>query len=240
MRLAHTVIAIDEATEWAIREHTPGVHVVRLPNCVDLSAVLQSIVGNCNGRPPTILYLGWIIPTKGIEELMQAWSSLPPSAWRLELTGPGEQSYCDGLLKRYAPRSLEIFGEMAHVAALERMARADVVVLPSYTEGFPNVVAEAMALGKPVIATTVGAIPEMLADDCGVLVPPRDAVSLRDAMARVLNDAGLRARLGDSARRRALTLYALPVVFQRLVDLWRAAAESSSSEHRDMTVPGSG
>jgi glycosyltransferase involved in cell wall biosynthesis len=73
------------------------------------------------------------------------------------------------------------------------MAAADLVTLPSYMEGCPNVVLEALASGRPVVATAVGGIPEIMHEECGRLVPPRDAGALAQALASVLDrswDAG--------------------------------------------------
>ena len=67
------------------------------------------------------------------------------------------------------------------------MAAADLVTLPSYMEGCPNVVLEALACGRPVVATDVGGIPEIMSDECGRLVPPRDSVDLAHALASVLD-----------------------------------------------------
>ena len=67
------------------------------------------------------------------------------------------------------------------------MAAADLVTLPSYMEGCPNVVLEALACGRPVVASNVGGIPEILSDECGRLVPPRDSGALAQALASVLD-----------------------------------------------------
>jgi glycosyltransferase involved in cell wall biosynthesis len=69
------------------------------------------------------------------------------------------------------------------------MAAADLVTLPSYMEGCPNVVLEALACGRPVIATRVGGIPEIMSDVCGRLIPPRDANALARALDAVLSAA---------------------------------------------------
>src|SRR5687768_4892209 len=83
------------------------------------------------------------------------------------------------------------------------VAAADVFALPSWTEGFPLVVLEAMALGRPVVATAVGGTPELVADgETGLLVPPRDVAALTASLKRVLDDEGLRRRLGEAGRRR--------------------------------------
>ena len=67
------------------------------------------------------------------------------------------------------------------------MAAADVVTLPSYMEGCPNVILEALACGRPVVATHVGGIPEIMDDECGLLVPPREPAALAQALASVLD-----------------------------------------------------
>ncbi len=66
------------------------------------------------------------------------------------------------------------------------MTAADVVTLPSYMEGCPNVVLEALACGRPLVATRVGGIPEIMDEDCGRLIPPRDAAALTEALDAVL------------------------------------------------------
>jgi glycosyltransferase involved in cell wall biosynthesis len=69
------------------------------------------------------------------------------------------------------------------------MTAADLVTLPSYMEGCPNVVLEALACGRPVVATNVGGIPEILSNECGCLVPPREPAMLAEALASVLDRA---------------------------------------------------
>jgi glycosyltransferase involved in cell wall biosynthesis len=79
------------------------------------------------------------------------------------------------------------------------LARADVVVLPSLTEGLSNAVMEAMAAGRPILATAVGGNPELL-DGRGLLVPAGDPVALADGLARLLDDPGLAGGMGMAAR----------------------------------------
>ena len=67
------------------------------------------------------------------------------------------------------------------------MRAADVFCLPSYSEGCPNVVVEALACGRPLVATNVGGIPELVNDASGLLTPPRDAAALRESLDRALS-----------------------------------------------------
>lgn len=77
-----------------------------------------------------------------------------------------------------------------------------------------------MALGRPIVATTVGAIPEMLQGEAGVLVESRNVEQLSAAILRVTNDADLRERLGVRAKERAKANYTIDVVFDAYVSLW--------------------
>jgi len=222
MRMAHTVVAIDRVTEAAIAKHLPDVRLKRIPNCVAPDE-LPPPVGGCNGER-VVLYLGWVIPTKGMDELIEAWARLNPQGWHLRVVGRGDAAYRERLMEQHRPNGVEFTGEMAHDEAMIALAEADVFVLPSYTEGFPNVVLEAMTLGKPIVATSVGAIPEMLADGCGLLIPPRNIDALTDALSRLLRNADLRSCLGSRARERVLEEFAIDTVFGQLMMVWQNAA----------------
>jgi glycosyltransferase involved in cell wall biosynthesis len=222
MARAARVIPIDLETEQAIRTHAPEVRVERVPNCVN-PAELPSSPSQRPSRP-TVMYLGWVIPTKGIAELVEAWARLAPTGWRLLAAGPGDEAYRRALLDRFQPAGIEFPGELGHDEAMREMAAADVFVLPSYTEGFPNVVLEAMTLGKAIVATEVGAIPEMLAGGAGLTVPPRSVDALTTALGRVLSDGVLRQELGGRASERALSEYAIDVVFERYKRIWMGKA----------------
>jgi glycosyltransferase involved in cell wall biosynthesis len=101
----------------------------------------------------------------------------------------------------------------------------DVFVLPTLAEGTPHSLIEVMMLGLPVVTTTVGGIPDMLArdpatnlDDAALLVPPNDADTLTDALIRVATDAALRERLGAAARRRYLAIFHPDSVLPLMLD----------------------
>lgn len=222
LRLATTVIPIDQRTEAALRAHLPGLDLRRIPNCADVAALPTPTTQP--GDPLTVLYLGWVIPAKGIEELLQAWTGLQASGWRLVIAGPYEAAFREQLTSRYALAGVEFTGPLDHGESMALMASADLFVLPSHTEGFPNVIAEAMALARPIVATAVGAIPEMLEGGCGRVVPPQDAVALQAALVDLMADMGLRGRLGRAALDKLRSHYALEAVFAELLNLWQEKA----------------
>jgi len=101
------------------------------------------------------------------------------------------------------------------------MNSLDVFVMPSFTEGTPNSVVEAMACGKPIIASAVGGIPDMIGHDAGLLVAPGDANELASAMLLLARDSELRKRMGIAARKRYLELFSPEMVMPLMLDIYR-------------------
>ena len=227
MRRAAKVIVIDAATFEAVRRAEPRANVVLIPNCVDTKALPRAVA--CARETKIALFLGWVVPTKGVTELVEAWSQLNPMGWRLDIVGPFEDAYRDVLVRRNVPTSVRFLGQMPHADAMKRMAACDLFVLPSHTEGFPNVVVEAMALGRPVIATSVGAVPEMLADGAGELVKSKDVGALVAALDKLIKDEGLRNRIARRALERANSLYTIDIVFGIYEDIWRSTGRDNES-----------
>jgi glycosyltransferase involved in cell wall biosynthesis len=139
--------------------------------------------------PPHALYVGRLSEEKGVLDLVEAADGLP-----LVVVG-------DGPLRDRVP------GAVGFVAPSEvggYLARAAVVVCPSHREGYGVVARQALAYGRPVVASAVGGLPEVVVDgETGLLVPPRDPPALREALQRLLADEALRTRLGDAGRRLA-------------------------------------
>jgi glycosyltransferase involved in cell wall biosynthesis len=107
-------------------------------------------------------------------------------------------------------------------AEVERLLeRASVVVSPCEREGFGLAAAEAMAFGRPVVAADGGALPELVtAGETGLLVPPRDAAALREAVQQLLDDPELRERFGRAARARARERFGWDGVIARTLELY--------------------
>jgi glycosyltransferase involved in cell wall biosynthesis len=161
---------------------------------------------------------------KGQRELIRALAEIPDA--RLVLAGrdleQGGAFQAD--LEREAEDAgvrdrVDILGFHENVPAL--LAELDVVALPSWTEGLPMVLLEAMAAGRPVVATPVGGTPELVVDgETGLLVPPRDAQALAAALKRVLDDRELAQRLGEAGRRRVSERFTLARMTGRMLELY--------------------
>ena len=138
-----------------------------------------------------VVYIGRMDVKKGLHELVKAAATLRPQRPKLHVYLVGE-----GPDRPVIERAIQANNAAGYIHALpgcafdevaEWMAAADLVTLPSYMEGCPNVVLEALASGRPVVATNVGGIPEIMNEECGRLVPPRDAGALAQALASVLD-----------------------------------------------------
>lgn len=218
MDKAFVVVAIDRATLCAIQLYAPKANALLIPNCVDLSCLPSQ--KQSHGQMKTVLFVGWVIPAKGINELVDAWKSVNSPDWTLEIVGPADSAYQEQLRMKCNGLSIKLVGELPHELAMEHMSRCDIFVLPSYTEGFPNVVLEAMALGKPIVATDVGAIPEMLEGGAGVLIKSRSSQELAQALGELIGNAPLRERIGSRAHDRAIKNYTIDAVFDAYLALW--------------------
>lgn len=186
----------------------------------------------CQGPIVRILFVGFLRPEKGIEYLLKAVSQLKPDVpWELEIVGPRQfAGYCKklediaaarGIRERirwegYVPNGQPLF---------DRMRAADLLVLPTLSEGTPHVLVEARANGLPCISTTVGGVPTTVTDGYdALLVPPKDARALARAIERVVVDGELRRMLIRNglmaARKQTLDRFIATVVRELNADVF--------------------
>lgn len=138
-----------------------------------------------------VLYIGRMDVKKGLRELVAAAASLHSERRNLQVylvgEGPDRPLIESAIQASKAASYIHALPGCAPDDVAVWMAAADLVTLPSYMEGCPNVVLEALASGRPVVATNVGGIPEILSEEYGRLVPPRAPVELAQAIASVLD-----------------------------------------------------
>lgn len=220
MRYATTIMAIDRTTYEVICKYIPISKVVYVPNPIDPSNLPKYVKKNNKKR--TVLFLGWVVETKGVEELLTAWSKIYNkfNDWELNIVGPCKSAYYSHLMENYCLKGVKFSGEQNHKNAMVTLSSSSIFVLPSYTEGFPNVLLEAMVYSKPIIATNVGAIPEILANNCGIVIPSKDTDSLEKALVLLMDDFVLRETLGKTGNTKVYEQYVIDKVFKQYEQIW--------------------
>ena len=177
--------------------------IVTIPNGVDL-ADLPDPEPRRDGDARTVLFLGRLYPVKGLPMLIEAWASVRPSGWRLVIAGPDEAGHRGVLEAATAGAGLgdvvSFPGPVEGGAKAALLRRADFLVLPSHSESFGMVVAEALAHGTPVLTTTATPWPSLEAHRCGWrCAPTPNAIAEALRIAAACDRATLRA-MGASGR----------------------------------------
>jgi glycosyltransferase involved in cell wall biosynthesis len=148
-------------------------------------------------------FIGRIVPAKGLEYLLNALPYLKEEFKSIKLLIVGEGSLVEELKER--AKKNNIFDNILFTGKRrdipEILASINIFVMPSIAEGLPNALLEAMAMGKPIVTTEVGGIPEIVKNGFnGLLVPPRDTLSLSKAIKELISNDQLAAKLGQAAR----------------------------------------
>jgi teichuronic acid biosynthesis glycosyltransferase TuaC len=232
---AHAVIAVSSSLRSTVVEEyaARGTNIEVIPNGVDVTRFAplpRSEAAKPLGlqtETRRILYVGAITQQKGLDYLLRGFAALLPQSQepvQLILVGDGG----------YEPRARALAGELgiaAHVVFAGKRPNdeipswinaSDLLVLPSLREGFGVVLIEALACGKPVVATACGGPEDIVNPQTGILVPPADENALAQAMLDVLRDGG-RFRAPD-IRQFALDRYAYEGIASRILTLYRQTA----------------
>jgi glycosyltransferase involved in cell wall biosynthesis len=144
-----------------------------------------------------LLFVGRLAAVKGLPVLLEALRDLS-EGWHLTVIGDGPDR---AALERQAQgMNVDFVGYKSQAEVAEALSRTDVFVLPSFAEGVPVVLMEAMASGVPVVTTQIAGVPELVRDDAGRLVPPGDAAALAGALQGTLSDAEHRKAMGQQGR----------------------------------------
>ncbi len=223
MARAALVLVVCDAWRVTLERICPQARVEVLPNAVALPP--RDAPRRPADSQATLFFLGDVIRTKGIYDLAHAFARIAGRFPRLKLVyaGAGELEE----VRRLASR-LELADRIECIGWLEaqrkhaELAGATIFVLPSHLEGVPMSLLEAMAWGLPAIATSVGGVPEVIDPNVnGLLVPPHDIDALAAAIARLMSEPGLRARLGRAARETIAARFALGPTVERLIGIYR-------------------
>jgi glycosyltransferase involved in cell wall biosynthesis len=192
--------------ELAQRSASQAVHFA--PNGIDLDSYYPAPIPRNDGVY-RILFVGRLVEQKGLRYLLEALPTIRSQIDQaVELVVVGDGPAGPTLQQQAAELGLknvvQFTGWFPRSAMFAQYRNADVFAFPSFEEGMPNVVLEAMASGLPIVTTDIYGNQELVSDsENGYLVPPGDSGALCDALVRLARDASLRSTLGAHSRRRA-------------------------------------
>lgn len=218
--LVSKIIAIDAKTYDSIKAKYAD-KVVNIPNPFSVENMPEARCLSKDTCSFKVSYLGWVVKTKGIEELISSWNEISKTypSWSLEIIGPYKDEYLNELKEKYSFGNINVIGELPHNEAMDKINDSDIFILPSYTEGFPNVILEAMFLGKAIIATNVGAIPEILENGTGIVIESKSVKDITNNLDLLINNSNIRIDYGKKAKEKSKQ-YLLENILKDYSKIW--------------------
>jgi glycosyltransferase involved in cell wall biosynthesis len=238
VRLSRCVMTVSrEMASDLIHHGVPASKVRFVPNAIDLgqwpSEGHRDRVRQTLGVHPDdvlVTIVGRMVVSKGHESLLRAVAAGPRAGVRVLFVGDGpDRGRLEGTAAGLGLTPRTIFaGQRLEVAPF--LEASDIIALPSQSEGMPVSLLEGMAARRPVVATRVGGVPDVVADgSTGILVPPGDIAELAHAIARLAGDPGLRSSMGCAGRERVEREFALDVVAPEIVAVYRHVLQGAAS-----------
>lgn len=203
--------------DWFVANGIPERQVEIIPN---FAPVPECSIGPSGGLGDSVTFVGRISPEKGIMCLLEATRRLPDYPFVIA----GNASRMPELTGR-APSNVVFRGHLSGQALHDCYERARILVVPSLCfEGFPNVVIRAMSLGKPVICSNIGGLPEIVEDGItGYLFEPGNARELTARIQALWDQPELCRKLGEAGREKVLRQYSADVCYQRIAEVYEKA-----------------
>lgn len=223
VKKADKVVVIDSMSYNALVD-SGFDNIEFLPNPVS-PQVVDIVIENkdIKREARTILFVGHVVKTKGVVELVEACKEIENIKVRVVGTITDEMRN-ELTTQTDNAKWLELVGEEPYEEVIKEMLRCDLFVLPTYTEGFPNVILESMACGCAIVTTPVGAIPEMLEEEngqrYGLLVEPQKIEPLREAIVEMLDNEELKKECRENVQKRVVERYNMDAVWNMLIKIW--------------------
>ena len=224
VKIADGVIVLDKSSYDTLLE-MGFTNIKRLPNPVAPQVVeIATRFAQESREDRSVLFVGHGLRTKGIYELIDACREIPNI--KVKMLGAILDSTKDDLYC-YANHAewLEIKGEIPYEDVIREMCKCDIFVLPTYTEGFPNVILEGMACSCAIVTTSVGAIPEMLEEEnnkhYGIMVEPQNVEHLKTAIEKMLLDVEFKKECRVNVQQRVNERYNIESVWRQMGAIWR-------------------
>ena len=214
--------------------------VVVLPNPVEIP---ENVPDRTNSQQKiNIVFLGRIGKRKGVFDLLEAFAKITPEQREqseLILAGIGQVEQANHLAEKLSLKEHVTFAGWVNPAKRsELLAKADIFLLPSYNEGLPMALLEAMSWGLPVITTPVGGIPEVIThNETGLLVNPGDVQQLAKALQSLIENKSLRLELGSAAKQRVAPLD-IRIYSRSLSELYCSSLRTNQNRNFEPTLTG--
>lgn len=208
------------------------VHVARLG--VDVNRFAPAIRSESHD-PLRIVCVGRLVETKGQAVLLDAVAQLRgegiPVSLQLIGDGPSRNALRELAQKHQIESHVTFAGAVNPEAIVDLLRSSEAFVLPSFAEGIPVALMEAMAMELPCVTTFVNGIPELIEDNVdGLIVPPADVAALAQAIGKLAADPNLRLRLGKAGRTKVLRNYHLKTNASRLAEVWLQCLQQQAVE----------
>jgi glycosyltransferase involved in cell wall biosynthesis len=206
---------------------------LRIVHCGIQPALYRA--GGGAGGEGHVVFVGRLDPVKGVTLLLEAFAAVKARHPKARLTVAGDGPARSRLEARARDLGLEVAfpGYLDEAQVADLLASAAMLVLPSFAEGLPVVLMEALASRIPVIATQVAGVSELVVDGVsGLIVPPGDVAGLARAMDRLLGDPDLRARMGEAGRARVEAEHDIQTEAAWLAELFAGTGQGLRPEEK--------
>lgn len=217
------VIVLSAYWKDVLASHVPDDRIRVLPNAVEPAAYTPEY------RPsvPHIVFVSSLYGRKGVTELVAGIDALADATdvdFRVSIGGKGPLADPVQSLATRRPE-VEYLGYVSEADKRALLSSASIYVLPTHAEGLPIAMLEGMAGGNAVVSTPVGAIPEVIGTENGILVDPGDASALATALTALVEDPDRTESMGRSNRRAVETTYAWDVAVEEILDIYAVVSE---------------
>lgn len=218
--LADKIIAIDQITYNALLANGYEKKATFIPNPIKS----QPYSYNLNSQK--IMFVGTLNKNKGIVELISAFNLIDNKEYLLELYGPSDdEEEINNVISSNTNSNIIFKGEVLHDSLMNVYQNYSFLILPSYTEGMPYCILEAMSFGVPVIATSVGNIPNMVCDN-RMLILPKSIEDLKHRILEYITNPALRKELSMLSYKKTQKEFSIESVVERMTKLWSTLYEN--------------
>lgn len=229
LQSADMVIALSESWKERFEKVFGLTNCVSLPNGINTDEFDDAIC-NIDENRDAFLFLGRLGKRKGVYDLIDAVEIALKQNQNLKLfiAGDGEVDKVKAeITQRGLNKSIEVVGWVDLKGKKELLKKVSTVVLPSYNEGLPMSVLEGMASGKAIISTNVGAIPEVIQEDNGILIQPGDIHALADALMKCSSDINMLSHMSAANIKKIDRQFSMRKMHENLQELYRKVFEMS-------------